>query len=272
VHERLAEEFGGEITELEVVAEAARREEGRFVVEAGDATLTAPRVVLATGVMDAQPRIAKAKGDELVDDPRWIYPYANRESILYCIRCEGHLTRGERVAVIGHGRAAAELALMLHERHESACCVLTNGEEPQWTAGAAALLDAYGIDVHRERLVDVEGPKGELGALVLADGRRIEVRRALVSLGLHRVYNDLARALGAELAGPDEPEERRHVRVDARGETSVPNLFAVGDMASRPDERVMKQVYTAQEYAVRAVDAIESRTRRARRERVLAGR
>ncbi|MFL5423721.1 MAG: hypothetical protein ACJ783_01715, partial [Myxococcales bacterium] len=91
--------------------------------------------------------------------------------------------------------------------------------------------------------------------------------------GLHRVYNDLARELGAELDARDGPnEDRRHVLVeDATSETSVPGLFAVGDMARRRGPSPsLKQIYTAQEYAVRAVNTIDLRRRRARREKVAA--
>lgn len=42
--------------------------------------------------------------------------------------------------------------------------------------------------------------------------------------------------------------------------------YAVGDMANREDEPLMKQVYTAQEYAVRAVDTIDHRRRKKMRE------
>jgi hypothetical protein len=41
-------------------------------------------------------------------------------------------------------------------------------------------------------------------------------------------------------------------------------------MTRRPDEPVMKQIYTAQEYAVRAVDAIDARRRAAFREAAIA--
>ena len=40
-------------------------------------------------------------------------------------------------------------------------------------------------------------------------------------------------------------------------------------MTRRDDEGVMKQIYTCQEYAVRAVDSIDSRIRRTKRSAVL---
>jgi thioredoxin reductase len=83
------------------------------------------------------------------------------------------------------------------------------------------------------------------------------------------VYNDLARQLGATLMDEDHPIEERHVRIDHRGQTDVRGLFAIGDMAKRPDEPVMKQVYTCQEYAVRAVDTVDRRRRSRERRRIL---
>jgi len=95
------------------------------------------------------------------------------------------------------------------------------------------------------------------------------VKFALVSLGLHRVYNDLAIELGARLMDENNPEEKRHVWINNKGETSIRGFFTVGDMAKREDEPMMKQVYTAQEYAVRAVDTIDSRRRKVLRAKIL---
>lgn len=273
VLERLAE-----LPSVEVVEQAATGlslQPGGFEVAVGERSVSAPAVVLATGVMDRQPSVAKQRGSELIDDPRWIYPYANRETVLYCIRCEGHLTVASKVAILGHAPSAAELAMMLHERYASACCLLTNGQQPTYGERSARLLSVYGIQVHTARIVDVErrsaGKHGELGGFVLADGSRVEVNFALVSLGLYRAYNELARAVGAELADTSRPVEERHVLVDARAETSVPGLFTIGDLAQRADEPIMKQIYTAQEYAVRAVDTVDRRRREALRARALAG-
>ena len=57
------------------------------------------------------------------------------------------------------------------------------------------------------------------------------------------------------------------MKINDRGETTRKNLFAVGYMAMREDEDVMKQVYTSQEYAVRAVETIDWRRRKPGREK-----
>jgi len=262
VVDRLEAEPDSQVQLLEETATEARRTESGFEVTANEVTYSAPALVLATGVMDRQPSIMNDHKGETSDDIKWIYPAANREQVLYCIRCEGHLTRKRRVAVVGSGPAAAEIAMMLHERYGSAELILLNGEEPTWSPDAAAALAAYGIEVHAERITDVEAKRDGLRAVTLTGDKRFELDFMLVSLGLFRVYNDLAIQLNADLADEGRPTEERHVRIDARGETTVEDLFCVGDMSARDDEPVMKQVYTCQEYAVRAVDAIDRRRRK----------
>jgi thioredoxin reductase (NADPH) len=185
--------------------------------------------------------------------------------VLYCIRCEGHLSKGQKVAVIGASETAAQIAMMLHERYESAAALLTNGEAPAWSSDSARLLEAYGVAIHQARIVDLGSSKDALESIELEDGTSLSVRFGLVSMGLFKVYNELAVQLGAKLGDGGKPSEQRHVQIDARGETNVPNLFVIGDLAQRPDEPVMKQIYTSQEYAVRALDVVDSRMRRERR-------
>ncbi len=248
-----------------VAVGASRGAEGFEISLASGAGLCGTAVVLATGVMDMQPNIKKAKGAAVVDVPKWVYPYANRESVLYCIRCEGHLTRDTRSGIIGHSEVAAQVGLMLYERYASTASMFTNGETPGWKQETAAALDRYGILVHTERITELEGRKGKLGAVHLEGGTRIELKFAFVSLGLFRVYNELAVQLGASLTNPELPTELRHVQINETAETDVRGLFAVGDMTRHADRGVMKQVYTAQEYAVRAVDRIDYRRRKAAR-------
>lgn len=251
-------------------AQSAEKSGDNFIVKTIADEYSAPALLLATGVMDRQPHIRKDKDGNIIDSTKWLYPFANRETILYCIRCEGHLTPGTKVAVLGSGEASAQIAFMLIERYKVPVVILTNGEALEVAADSQTLLDKYGIEVFNSRIADMIGERGMLGHIDLEDGTRLDVQFGLVAAGLYRVYNDLAVDLGATLADDGEPTEIRHVQVDKKSETSVSNLFAVGDMAKRSDEIVMKQIYTAQEYAVRAVDSIDYRRRMKSRKALLA--
>ena len=280
VVERLRESFAGQVGFVDRKATAARKAGEDFEVETdGGEVFRAPAVILATGVMDRQPAVkVTTRSGKVLDEVRWIYPWANNETLLYCILCEGHLVRDTRVAVFGAGEAAAQVALLLHERYGVEVALLGNGAPLAVAADTRRLMEAYGISFHEARVVEVldggERPKGaSLRGFRLEDGTALEVRFGMVALGLHRVYNDLARQLGAALDDRDTgPVEERHVLVDDAGsETSVKGLFAVGDMSRRPGHAPsMKQIYTAQEYAVRAVQTIDRRRRAARRKAVLA--
>jgi thioredoxin reductase (NADPH) len=280
VTRRLSADFADVATLVDEKAVSARRDGAGFAVETDRGrTLRAGAVILSTGVMDRQPSVKlTTKSGKVADDIRWIYPWANNESLLYCILCEGHLVRGTRVAVFGASEAAAQVTLLLHERYGVSVTLLGNGEALQAKAETRRLLEAYGISVREARLVEIldgeTGRKGEsLRGFRLEDGSEVEARFGMIAMGLHRVYNELARQLGAELDAADGLEEVRHVLVDdATSETSVRGLFAVGDMSRhRGGTPSLKQIYTAQEYAVRAVQAIDRRERAARRARVLQG-
>src|SRR5262245_28631237 len=171
VRERLVDpELSGYATIVEEAAVKAEREGDEFVVTTtSGGRHRAPYLVVATGVMDRQPMIKKVRGEVLADDPHWIYPFSNRETVLYCIRCEGHLTAGTYTAVIGLSEDTAQVSLMLWERYRSTCCVLTNGETPSWSEPTQRLLDHYAIGVRTARIVDLQGKKGQLNTILLED-------------------------------------------------------------------------------------------------------
>lgn len=77
---------------------------------------------------------------------------------------------------------------------------------------------------------------------------------AFVAMG-SVVYNELAKQLGVQLS------DNEHVVTGDRGETSVPGFYAAGDLV----EGRKKQVYTAWDMAVDAVDSIDGKIRELKR-------
>jgi thioredoxin reductase (NADPH) len=206
-------------------------------------------LVIATGVMDVQPKIQ----GEIAP----VFPYANNQSIDYCLRCDGHHIYGKETGIIGHGNGAGWVAAMLYERYEPpAMKIFTNGETPEFDDEVKGLIEKYGIEVYEGEILGINGDEkaGTLESFeVMGDGI-IEVQMSFVSLGMI-VYNDLAKSLGAEVDG------RGFVLTNEKGETNIENLYIAGDLRAG----VKKQIYTAWDTAVDSVDDINAKIRRAKR-------
>jgi thioredoxin reductase (NADPH) len=201
-------EYGTD-TRRDFVTSAERRDDGRFRLEtADDATLLADRVVLATGFSDARP-----------DPP---LPRTGR-GLHYCLHCDAYMFVDESVYVMGHGEAAAKVAMIMLNFTDDVD-LLTRGDTPTWSDDTALQLDAHPVDVVEADVEGVEnGDDGWLEALVFEDGTRREYRGGFAMYGSE--YNtDLAESLGCEL------NDDGTVAVDDHGNTSADGVYAVGDV------------------------------------------
>lgn len=202
-------------------------------------------IILCTGIMDVQPHIS--------GDIEPVFPYANMQSLDYCLRCDGHHVYGKKTGVIGHGNGAAWVAIMLHERYEPPQMhIFLHGQKAQFTEDTKKLLSAYNVKVHAPEIVEIRGEKkkGILASFVLADGSEVAVDMSFISLGTI-IYNELAKSLGANL------DERGYVLTNEKGESSVAGLYIAGDLRAN----AKKQIYTAWDQAVDSADDINSRLR-----------
>ncbi len=186
-------------------------------VRAGDHTLRAPRVLLATG---AHPRRLGISGQSLGADSDGFF--ALREA-------------PKRVAIIGGGYIAVELAGVL--RALGAEVVLFVRGERLLNAFDADLADALlaamrrrGIEVILRHELDDVRRAGESLEVHCQSGERVG--------GFDRVLWAIGRApntagLGLDAAGV-ALDEQGFVKVDAWQQTSAPGVFAVGDVTSAP--------------------------------------
>lgn len=185
--------------------------DGFEVALGGGEAVRARRVLLATGVVDELPPIEGLAA-------LW------GRAVLHCPYCHGWEVRDAPLAVLGASPARALLALHL-TRLSGDVALLTNGEALD-EAGVRRLLERSGIAIREEPIVRVEG-EGDDVVRIVFDGAPPLVRRAIFAQSRTRQRSALAEELGCEIL------EDGSVAVDDFGRTSVPGVFAVGDMARR---------------------------------------
>ncbi|MEU8342697.1 Thioredoxin reductase [Actinomadura meyerae] len=190
----------------------ARPLDGRgFHLELADGgTASARRVLLATGLADDLPA------------PRGVRELWGR-SAFHCPYCHGYECTGRQVAVLGAEPARVRLALQLSRF--AAGVALCTGARPLDPA-LRAVLDEHGVAVHCEPVARLEGTDGRLEHIVFEDGTSL-AREAVFVANVPRQRSDLAGRLACA-AFPDGC-----VRVDEFARTSVPGVYAAGDMARR---------------------------------------
>ncbi|WP_341271944.1 FAD-dependent oxidoreductase [Mycobacterium syngnathidarum] len=187
-----------------------------FTLELADGTREQARtVLLATGMEYRGPNI-----DGL--EELW------GRSVFHCPFCHGWEVRDAPVAVVAQGDRAVHSALMMRGWTED-LVVLTNGDSGLDEAQVKQ-LDAVGIGVDERPIARFVAHDGELTAITFTDGTRLARRGALVAATLHQ-RSPLAARLGAVSApGPIAADA---LVVDGFARTSVPGLFAAGDLSAQ---------------------------------------
>ena len=202
------ESYGGTF-ERGFVTDVERTDGGRFRLSTSDSEILADRVVLATGFSDERP-----------DPP---LP-RNAKGLHWCLHCDAYMFVDEPVYVMGHGEAAAHVAMIMLNMTDDVD-LLTRGAEPTWSDETAAQLEAHPVDVVHEDVAGVENDPdtGWLEAMEFEDGTRREYRGGFPMYGSD--YNTaLAEGIGCDLTDGGE------IDVDDHGRTSEDGVFAVGDI------------------------------------------
>jgi thioredoxin reductase len=173
----------------------------------GPEALAARAVVLATGMRDTLPAIPGL--EPLFGTVAAVCPY-----------CHGHELSGKHVAVLGSGPHVARVVFLL-ERIASRLTVLTDGADLD--PGIRAQLDGAGVAVRPEPVKELG--RSAAGATVsFAEGPDEEVGGIFVAAEFAQ-RAPFAEQLGLGLLPSGA------VEIDAMGRTSVPGVFAAGDMA-----------------------------------------
>jgi len=206
---------------------------------ASGATLQSKTVILSTG---ARWRQMNVPGEE---------EYRNK-GVAYCPHCDGPLFKGKRVAVIGGGNSGVEAAIDLagivahvtlieFDTALRADAVLQN--KLRSLKNVSILTNVQTTQVH--------GDGTKVNALSCKDRKsgqehRVELEGVFVQIGL--VPNT------EWLKGVVALSPRGEIEVDARGQTSVPGVFAAGDATTTPFKQIVIAMGEGAKVALSAFD------------------
>jgi thioredoxin reductase (NADPH) len=205
-----AETFGASF--LTATVGAMRKEAGTFLLETSEGNLESPTVILATG---AKHRHVGVPGEE---------EFAGR-GVSYCATCDGPFFKAKPMLVVGGGDAACDEAAFLSKLSDRIILVHRKERFRAQASLAARTLANPNIEV-RFRTVVKEikgGKKVESVVLEKADGEVYEEAVAAVFVFVGSIPQS---SLAAEAA----KDESGYIITDERMASSVPGLFAAGDV------------------------------------------
>ena len=189
---------------------------GSFVLELADGSrVRTRRVLLATGMDYEAPPITGLA--EL-----W------GRSAFHCPFCHGWEARDQPLAVLAQVDRAVHMALMLRGWTDD-IVLLTNGE-PGLDPEHREQLGAAGVTVDEREIAEFVSESGELASVAFADGPPLARRGVLVAASLHQ-RSTLAAELGVAFL-PPTPVVVDGIDVDSFQRTSVPGVFAAGDLSA----------------------------------------
>ncbi|HVR49845.1 MAG TPA: alkyl hydroperoxide reductase subunit F [Pseudorhodoferax sp.] len=206
---------------------------------ANGGVLKAKTVILSTG---ARWRNVNVPGEA---------EYRNK-GVAYCPHCDGPLFKGKRVAVIGGGNSGVEAAIDLAGVVSHVTLVEFAEQLKADAVLVRKLLSLPNVTVHTNaQTTEITGAEGKVNGLRYKD--RATGTEHLVAL--EGVFVQIGLVPNTEwLKGTVELSKYGEIIVDARGQTSVPGVFAAGDATTTPYKQI---VIAAGEGAKAALSAFD---------------
>ena len=191
------------------------RIEGGFMAEWGSGSVTARKVLLATGVTNRRPLMDEDLHDEALA----------RGLIRYCPVCDGYEVTDKKVGVIGSGSHGVAEAVFIRGFTEDITLIAADRAH-ELSAEDKARMDEFGIKC-------VDGPCQAVATaakcITIATPYGEHVFDSIYPALGSDTHTELAEQVGAKL-------KDANVVVDSHQRTTVPGLYAAGDVVLGLDQ------------------------------------
>jgi alkyl hydroperoxide reductase subunit F len=162
--------------------------------------------------------------------------YRNK-GVAYCPHCDGPLFKGKRVAVIGGGNSGVEAAIDLAGIVQHVTLIEFDSQ-----LRADAVLQAKLTSLNNVTII-----KSALTKEVIGDGQKVTALRyedrnnkQSHTLELEGIFVQIGLLPNTDwLKGTIDLSPRGEIIVDAKGETSMPGVFAAGDCTTVPYKQII---------------------------------
>ena len=203
------------------------------------ASLKAKTLILATG---ARWREMNVPGEQ---------EYRGR-GVAYCPHCDGPLFKGKRVAVIGGGNSGVEAAIDLAGIVAQVTLLEFDSQLRADAVLQKKLNSLPNVTVITSALTsEVHGDGQKVTGLTYKDRNSSEFHQ----LELEGIFVQIGLLPNSDwLKGTVELTSRGEIIVDARGETSLPGIFAAGDVTTVPYKQIVIAVGEGAKASLSAFD------------------
>ena len=218
-----AERFGAETINAQVLAVQLHGD--IKVIEPDDGIYSARAVIIATGA--GHKHLGLEKEQELVG-----------KGVGYCAACDGMFYRGKTVAVVGGGNSAAADALVLSRIAKKVHVIHRRDTLRATKIYHEPLMRAENVEFHWNSEVSQLLSEGKLTGAVLKDVHSGEEN----TLELDGFFISIGRDPATKLfTGQLELDQSGYIVAGESTETSIPGVFAVGDVRTK----AVRQIVTA---------------------------
>ena len=159
------------------------------------------------------------------------------KGVAYCPHCDGPLFKGKRVAVIGGGNSGVEAAIDLAGIVAHVTLLEFDGQLRADAVLQQKLRSLPNVTVITQALsTEVTGDGGKVNGLVYKERATDEIKR----LELEGIFVQIGLLPNTDwLKGTVNLSNRGEIEIDARGQTSLPGVFAAGDCTTVPFKQII---------------------------------
>ncbi|NWN83236.1 MAG: alkyl hydroperoxide reductase subunit F [Halomonas sp.] len=178
--------------------------------------------------------------------------YRNK-GVAYCPHCDGPLFKGKHVAVIGGGNSGVEAAIDLAGIVGHVTLIEFMDEMRADDVLQKKLRSMPNVEIILgARTTEVNGDGKRVNGLTFEERASGEIRK----IDLEGVFVQIGLVPNTEWLqdSPIELSERGEIVVDARGMTSVPGIFAAGDVTTVPYKQIVIAMGEGSKAALGAFD------------------